>query len=806
MLIIAVCDEHKTIIQNQAEEAFSDIGNDPPYCDVDDNVDISTSLIVTSFAKELGVKRVKTQCDFNELADRTKRDKIQNAKQLVDKIIEVFAPKAEKLLKQKICEEFIDENESKEAAAILRDVAEQYAKAEGDKRLRRPAVLISLPYGQKTAKLSDKTKINIPNTVRLQRHAEIINMFNASMIDNGKGTDVLPRSTLFSILHHCYATRSKALTCVDYFLTNGMEAFDKLKKVIKDWQHKHQVNFMVAEDLAEKLQNGRLYLRTDYRVNLKEHSAVVSHCMNFALSITDPSFHKSCSSDPPHTVICERCQALQNVLDEIKKLAAEFVSVCIEDDDCTADEAVERADTPAVVAILNDVLKQLARMGIKKVILRSDNAHCYHSKEMIFSLKTLQQQTNVNILEWIYSEPQAGKDTCDRKASEIKNFLRAFVDKRNNVETAQQFFDAMTYIPMAYTTVSLSSIKRPTTVDKIFNVQGISKYYDFIVEDLGIRVFHFNGIGDGKLLLYSKYGEVKRESLPLLDIKSSDNILDKITPPNKESETAALRNNKYTRYWRTETKVHNNLPTNGQFNCPEEECGMSFENNMELQQHLIGEFHQPRLPEKLSQMDYAMTSYKKALEDLTHNQIQSIENSIRDMLVHQDQLNDLSSVKEGWAHQKARNNPKKTVAAKVFLKKLFDEGNTQGGKKYTGFEAANAMIEAKTTEGRRMFKAEELLRADQIVSYFSTLSKEAKSGTTAKKTPKKPKVSVPVEPQEDDDDSDEFEPEDEEIIVEDEDTGARVLRRSQRLSRNALQHQAEEEIDEMYRNVEKLIN
>uniref|UniRef100_A0AC34G4M0 Uncharacterized protein n=1 Tax=Panagrolaimus sp. ES5 TaxID=591445 RepID=A0AC34G4M0_9BILA len=144
---------------------------------------------------------------------------------------------------------------------------------------------------------------------------------------------------------------------------------------------------------------------------------------------------------------------------------------------------------------------------------------------------------------------------------------------------------------------------------------------------------------------------------------------------------------------------------------------------------------------------------------------------------------DISTIIEGWAHKVSRSNPKKTEAAKVFLKKLYDDGNLQGGKKYTGFEAANAMIEAKTEGGKRLFKAEELLRADQI-------------------------ATVTVAPLDAQDDSDEFEAEDEEeeIIVGDEDTGARVLRRSQRLARNALQNQAEQKIDEMYRNVERLVN
>uniref|UniRef100_A0A914XVY3 Uncharacterized protein n=1 Tax=Panagrolaimus superbus TaxID=310955 RepID=A0A914XVY3_9BILA len=60
-------------------------------------------------------------------------------------------------------------------------------------------VVTGLPFGTKTLKLSN-TKLEIPSTLRLQKHFEIIEMYESYMEERGQSHLVLPRSTMFHLL------------------------------------------------------------------------------------------------------------------------------------------------------------------------------------------------------------------------------------------------------------------------------------------------------------------------------------------------------------------------------------------------------------------------------------------------------------------------------------------------------------------------------------------------------------------------------------------------------------------------------
>ena len=48
----------------------------------------------------------------------------------------------------------------------------------------------------------------------------------------------------------------------------------------------------------------------------------------------------------------------------------------------------------------------------------------------------LEERSGVRIARYDFSEPQAGKDICDRRIASIKSHIRRFVNERNDVETA----------------------------------------------------------------------------------------------------------------------------------------------------------------------------------------------------------------------------------------------------------------------------------------------------------------------------------------------------------------------------------
>lgn len=83
----------------------------------------------------------------------------------------------------------------------------------------------------------------------------------------------------------------------------------------------------------------------------------------------------------------------------------------------------------SVAHILTDLLKQLSSIdvGLKQVFLKSDNAGCYHSTGLIAYLKHLNTLSPITVMEYNFSEPQAGKDICDAKTAHCKMHIIRYI-------------------------------------------------------------------------------------------------------------------------------------------------------------------------------------------------------------------------------------------------------------------------------------------------------------------------------------------------------------------------------------------
>ena len=58
--------------------------------------------------------------------------------------------------------------------------------------------------------------------------------------------------------------------------------------------------------------------------------------------------------------------------------------------------------------------------SIRKVFVISDNAGCYHNGPLLLCLHEVAKNVGVNLIRYDFSEPQAGKDICDRKTAPMK--------------------------------------------------------------------------------------------------------------------------------------------------------------------------------------------------------------------------------------------------------------------------------------------------------------------------------------------------------------------------------------------------
>ena len=101
-------------------------------------------------------------------------------------------------------------------------------------------------------------------------------------------------------------------------------------------------------------------------------------------------------------------------------------------------------DSETVVAILNDGLCRVKETDpqIKTAYIRSDNAGCYHSANILVSAKQISEKTGIVIKRCDFCDPQGGKGPCDRCAAIIKSIIRRYLNENHNVTSASEFVEA----------------------------------------------------------------------------------------------------------------------------------------------------------------------------------------------------------------------------------------------------------------------------------------------------------------------------------------------------------------------------
>ena len=92
----------------------------------------------------------------------------------------------------------------------------------------------------------------------------------------------------------------------------------------------------------------------------------------------------------------------------------------------------------AVASIIEHTLTTLkaANPNIQEAFLRSDNAGCYHCAYLLLSLPSLGERAGIRIVRYDFSEPQAGKDVCDRRIATVKSHMRRYINEGHDIKSA----------------------------------------------------------------------------------------------------------------------------------------------------------------------------------------------------------------------------------------------------------------------------------------------------------------------------------------------------------------------------------
>ena len=220
----------------------------------------------------------------------------------------------------------------------------------------------------------------------------------------------------------------------------------------------------------------------------------------------------------------------------------------------------------AVASILEHLLQTIKqeRPEIKQAFLQSDNAGCYHNGLLLLSLQYLGQRTGVSILRYDYSDPQAGKDICDRKTAPMKAHIRRWVNEKHDVITSEDMKQALaSHGGLKGCRAAVVEIETANEVGKENKIPGISFLKNFSFEKNGIRTWRAYNIGPGRYLRYDDL-TIQQQGPTGVKVCQSFGVKEKGRRTIGEST-------------RSKTDV---------FSCNENGCVLTFKTNADVQVHM----------------------------------------------------------------------------------------------------------------------------------------------------------------------------------------------------------------------------
>ena len=140
--------------------------------------------------------------------------------------------------------------------------------------------------------------------------------------------------------------------------------------------------------------------------------------------------------------------------------------------------------------------------------LKSDNAGCYHNASLITSLKSIGERAGIHVRRYEFSNPQSGKDICDRKIAPMKGHIQRRVDERRDVITAGDMKEALdSYGGVRGCRVAVSEVdvsKAGETVEW----KGIRTSFNCEFLPSGITSWKaLYGVGEGQMFLYENLSQ-----------------------------------------------------------------------------------------------------------------------------------------------------------------------------------------------------------------------------------------------------------------------------------------------------------
>ena len=160
----------------------------------------------------------------------------------------------------------------------------------------------------------------------------------------------------------------------------------------------------------------------------------------------------------------------------------------------------------AVCSIIESTLREIKteKPHITWVYLRSDEAGCYHNNSLIAAARGIGKRVGLEVCRYDFSEPQYGKDVCDRILCPMKTCIRRFCNEGHDILSAGDMRRALSERPVKGTSACVCEVDEAKITLEVNKIDGFSKLHNVQFEEKGIRVWRSYRIGRGKEISFDQ--------------------------------------------------------------------------------------------------------------------------------------------------------------------------------------------------------------------------------------------------------------------------------------------------------------
>ena len=304
----------------------------------------------------------------------------------------------------------------------------------------------------------------------------------------------------------------------------------------------------------------------------------------------------------------------------------------------------------------------------------------------------------MKVVSYDYSEPQHGKDICDRILCPMKLAMRRYCDEGHDILSAKDMKKALLEHPISGVTASVNKIDESKMTAEVKPIKNFNTFHNFEIEEQGVRVRKAFGVGKGKFIPFSEVVVKKQKQT---GIQEDDGFFEfNVRTIKEEEETAEDEESSIVE-------------------CTVPGCEKVFKSFENLEIHLSAGNHTNTLvKETLYDSLRKECAVKFQTIDVICKGKQSDSSEVFATLTSHPTA---AENKMGWALSKPSASSRFNMNVQNYLTAKFDIGE-QTGCKFNSCDIEADMRKCRNENNERRFTREEWLTSNQIKSFFSRLA------------------------------------------------------------------------------------